>query len=145
MNRISRAVAIATLVIAGSAGFTACGTDEAPLPSAEQARAAACRGYVLDVGDVDVAKAKELMAAAGPGVDADSTNDALAPVRVAAVTAGRTAGLSDADFALFRAVVESVDAIRAGILFLDDGSTSLGAAPIAQFQKDVGAVHKRCY
>jgi hypothetical protein len=96
------------------------------------------------VGDTDVAAGKAALAQAGPGADVDAIHVHLVPVRAAAVAAGTTAGLSEKDFALFRAVVSAVDATDAGATLLDDGTTSLPEAVIVKFQTAVTAVHKRC-
>ena len=116
------------------------------MPSEDQARTAACRGYILDVGHDDVDEAKELVTQAGPGFDSEGgANIKLTPVRAAAVVAGRTAGLSKKDFNRFRAVAEAVDGVGAGAVVLDDGTSTLSVAKIAPFQRAATAVHKLCY
>ena len=89
----------------------------------------ACRGYVLTVGNDDI-----------------SADPYLVKVRSAAASAGSTAGLSDNDFARFRAVVEKIDALTAQQKILDDGTTTgLPVTTLARLSKAVTAVHALCY
>jgi len=141
----SRAASALLTAVLLAVALTGCGSGGADLPSASQARTAACRGYELTVGGADVAAGQGAMVQAGVGADIDGIRTSLAPVRAAAVSAGTTAGLGTHDFALFRAVVRTVDAIDGGAKVLDDGSTSLSTALIAKYQAAATAVHKTCY
>ncbi|RNL78353.1 hypothetical protein EFL95_04410 [Nocardioides marmorisolisilvae] len=123
--------------------LAACGSNV--VPSSGEAHTMACRGYVLSVGDADTRHAKELLAEAptdGDGIESDTV---LVKVRGAAVTAGQTPGLSDDDFARFRALVEVVAGLPGKIKDLDDGTRVLGSADLVALTKAVAAVHKLCY
>ncbi|HET6167395.1 MAG TPA: hypothetical protein VFE07_11260 [Marmoricola sp.] len=141
----SRAASASLTALLLAVALTGCGSSGADLPSASQARTAACRGYELTVGDTDLAAGKNAMAQTGTGPDIEGIRASLAPVRVAAVSAGTTTGLGANDFALFRAVVRTVDVISEGGTVLDDGSTILSTASVAKFQAAADAVHKTCY
>ena len=136
--RFSRALPLAVLVLLA---LSACGSNS-PVPSSDQAITAACRGYVLSVGDADLAKAKELIASVPYSGDGD---DVLNGIQAAAVEAGRGAGLSDKDFALFRAEVEALNRITGSATVDDQGNPTVGIKQVLAFQKAAEAVHKRCY
>ncbi|RNL62590.1 hypothetical protein EFK50_12570 [Nocardioides marmoriginsengisoli] len=117
---------------------SSCGAESAPIPSPEDARTAACRGYVLQIGDDDLTLLKGMRDDASYGTSNDYS-EGLGQVHAAAVTAGLAAGLSDADFQLFRVLAESTGAVgRAGPDQAD------GVKAITAFDKAVNAVHRRC-
>lgn len=124
---------------------SACGSEPeaAPLPSAADARTAACRGYVLTVGDRDASAITTLRDGAG-FADPDATAEALAPLRAAAVDAALAPGLSEADFALFRAVADEVDDLQAAVDIDQEGVGTLAPSTIDALDAAARAVRTRC-
>ena len=130
------------LVVLPVLALTACGSQDAPVPSADDALTAACRGYVLSVGDSDLAKAKELIASVPYATDGD--DPVLEGVRAAAAEGGRSPGLATADFERFRALVAGIDAMGASTSVDAEGNQTIGIKQVLAFQRAAETVHKRC-
>lgn len=139
--KISRVALLPLLVLP----LAACGSNV--VPSSGEAHTMACRGYVLTVGNDDKAHVADLISQVSDGGSDDiSADPVLLKVRGAAASAGSTAGLSDDDFARFRALVEKIDGLTAQQKVLDDGTTTgLPVTSLARLSKAVNAVHKLCY
>jgi len=139
--KISRAALLPLLVLP----LAACGSNV--VPSSGEAHTMACRGYVLSVGNDDKAHVADLISHVSDGGSDDITADPiLLKVRGAAASAGSTSGLSDGDFARFRALVEKIDALSVQQKILDDGTaTALPVTALAHLSTAVTAVHKLCY
>ena len=121
-----------------------CGSNV--IPSSGEAHDIACRGYVLTVGNDDRAHVADLISTAQDQGNDVTTDAALGKIRGAAATAGSSPGLSDRDYALFRAVVERIDAVAGSQKVLDDGTTmSTSVTSLTSLSKAVAAVHKLCY
>jgi hypothetical protein len=140
MRTFSRVLLLSVpFVIVTACGSSSSGTGE------DEARAIACRGYVLNVGQADSDAVKEFRSQAGVDVDIDETHASLDPIRTAAVSAGTAPGLSESDYAVFRKVVEGVVEALGGRLVLDDGSETLPLTAIKPLEAAVSGVHKLCY
>lgn len=146
MNASCRVGLWAAVVVLSTSGLAACGGGS----DAARARTTACRTYLVGGGAGDTALAADLLRItgamgtdAGVGYDAGSIKVALVDIRAGAATAGRTGGLSDADFAVFEAVAAAATGVERALSPVSD-TEGLDQSGATALDTAVKGVHKLC-